>query len=134
MKPIIYLIEFPSGATYIGATVNFKDRCRTHLRHGRLGQAVNARMKAEFAKGQPPNITQLASGFDRDTLHDLERVLIAQEQPTLNVNADPTPIPSENGGRAKPIAGHPSIKAAALSLGVPYNTLKNRIRRHGSVG
>lgn len=132
MTPTIYRIEFPSGATYIGATVNFKERRRTHMRHGRRGEAVNEKMRAEFAQCKHPTITPLASGFDRNTLHELEAVLIAQEMPTLNINMTPTAIPNEDCSMGKKFGRYASIKQAAFDMGVSYTTLKRAHAKHGA--
>ncbi len=50
MTPTVYKIEFPDGKCYIGSTVNFPERRRTHLRHGARGEAVNPRLAEQFRK------------------------------------------------------------------------------------
>lgn len=94
MNPTIYRIDFPDGQFYVGATVNFSERRRTHVRHARQQKAVNRKLQAAFNENKTFHISKVASGLSRETLHLLEQDVIAQERPTLNINTYPTPLPT----------------------------------------
>lgn len=124
MKPTIYRIEFPDGQFYIGSTVNFAERRRTHLRHGRAKKAVNPKLQAAFDANPSCNIYEVACGFAREDAHTLEALIISQEKPHLNVVLAPTPIPAKYSGAKKAWGPHKCIQDAAQALGVSYHNAK----------
>lgn len=121
MTPTIYKIEFPSGATYIGATVNLKARTKKHRQQARKHTSVNSKLAAAFVECRTPTFTAIASGFCRDSLHLLERDIIAQDQPTLNVNATPHPINA-------PVVGT-SAAGVCRRYSTKYHVFMDRKRR-----
>lgn len=121
MALTIYKIEFPDGASYIGATVDFKSRVKNHKQQARKGCSVNTKLATAFAKYPSPVFTPIANGFSRETLHLLERDVIAQEQPTLNVNNCPHPI-------NPPVEGT-STAGVCRRYNTAYHVFKDRKRR-----
>lgn len=123
MKPTIYRIEFPDGQFYIGSTVNFSRRRRNHLESSRRRDAVNRKLQAEFDSHPVCAIYQIASGFDRETLHLLEQQIIDQECPPLNIQKAqpirPRPLDQEVG----------ELQKIANRCGVKKTTLYARLRR-----
>ena len=130
MKPTIYRIEFPDGQFYIGATVNFSERRRTHLRHSGKNTAVNPKLQAAFSAYKICGIYEIASGFSREALHTLEAQIIAQESPTLNLNLNPTQIPDKYSGSKKQWGPHKCLRDAAEALGINYNQAKVASRKY----
>jgi hypothetical protein len=106
MKAVVYLMSFPSGAGYVGSTTRPARRFRDHRR-----TAVNQRVAAEMAR-HAPTFTVLASAVNPTEVHVLERVLIEQIKPSLNVNPAPDPI------RAGYFITRPSYARAAARYGV----------------
>lgn len=129
MIPTVYKIEFPDGKCYIGSTVNFPERRRTHLRHGRRGEAVNPRLAAQFQKYPICGIYQVATSKTREALHKIEQEVMFDEQPSLNMHISPTPLPAYYDGSAKPFGPYPSVRVAAHELGHPYPQLKRLARQ-----
>jgi hypothetical protein len=129
MTPTIYKIEFPDGQFYIGSTCNFSARRQTHLRQGRKGKSINAKLQQAFATHPVCAIYQIASGFDRGSLHVLEQQVMDIEKPTLNVSKA-TPLPATNQGAAKEFAGFHSIAEFARANGLTYQQAKReRLKR-----
>lgn len=129
MQPTIYRIEFPDGQFYVGATVNFSERRRTHLRHSRKNKSVNAKLQSAFDTHRMCGIYEIASGFSRNSLHELERLVIAQWQPPLNVNRCPTPLPEKYSGKSKSWGPYACLRDAAACLGVSYVAVKKAAQR-----
>jgi hypothetical protein len=129
MTPTIYRIEFPDGSFYIGATVHFAERRRTHLRHARKARSVNRLLQAKFDQYPICGIYQVASGFARETLHALEQLVVAQERPPLNVAA-PTRLPASNEGRSKPWGPWVCLRDAAAALRLSYSGVKKLAARY----
>ena len=129
MNPIVYRIDFPDGQFYIGATVNFAERRRTHLRHGRKQRAVNSKLQQAFDAHPICCIYQIASGMARDEIHLLEKVMIEQERPPLNVNQNPSKLPDKYSGSNKSWGPHKCIRDAAEALGVTYLAAKRAAQR-----
>ncbi len=128
MTPTVYKIEFPDGSCYIGSTVDFSSRRKTHLRHGARGEAVNPRLAAEFRKYPVCGIYPVAECKTREALHIVEQQVMFDEQPSLNMHISPTPIPAAWDGNAKPLGAFPSVRAASAALGVPYPRMKRLAR------
>ena len=131
MTPTIYRIDFPTGDFYIGATVNFSSRRRTHLRAFRGQRAASSKLAKAFATHDVCGIYEIASDFGRETLHLLEAEVIAQERPTLNVNPRPTQLPGYVCGKSTPFGPHESLKDAAKALGVGYGAVKSAAKKCG---
>lgn len=129
MTPTVYHIDFPDGQFYVGATVNFSERRRTRLRHGRKQRAVNPRLQAAFDIHKICCIYPIASGLSRDDLHLVETAVIAQETPPLNINTRPTRIPGRYSGATKPWGPHKCLRDAAKALGVTYTAAKKAAQR-----
>lgn len=123
MIPTVYKIEFPDGKFYIGSSVNFPERRRTHLRHGARGKAVNPLLAEQFRTYPICAIYQIATGFNRETLHELEAQIMLLENPTLNLIV-PTPLPAYYDGSAKPFGPYASIREASQRIPCCYGTLK----------
>lgn len=130
MTPTIYRIEFPDGRFYIGATVNFAERRRTHLRHARKTKSVNPTLQKAFDAHPICGIYQVASGLSRDTLHLLETEIIRQEKPPLNRNIAPTRLPPKYSGASKPWGPYKCLRDAATALGVSYAAVKKVAYRY----
>jgi len=129
MIPTVYKIEFPDGSCYIGSTVNFQERRRTHLRHGARGEAVNKKLAEKFKKYPVCGIYQVATATSREKLHLVEQQVMFDVQPDLNVHISPDPLPAYYDGAAKPLGPHPSVRVAAHVLGVTYHDMKRWARR-----
>jgi len=94
MTQLVYKIEFPDGRFYVGATQNYASRRQKHLQAGRKGQAVNKRLKRAMVEFFPVlAICPIAEPLKGVPLHELEEAVIATQQPSLNVNLKPLPIP-----------------------------------------
>lgn len=130
MTPTIYRIEFPDGRFYIGASVNFSARRRTHLHHARNAKSVNSLLQEAFNTNHICGIYQVASGFSRETLHLLEAQIIEQEAPPLNVNTSPTPLAPKYSGANKNWGPHKCLRDAAEALGISYDSAKKAARRY----
>jgi hypothetical protein len=125
MIPVIYQIEFPDGASYVGATTNFSARRSAHLRVARGGgKETNPKLTAYLRRYPVCGIYTIASGFSHKTLHLLEAQIIADRQPALNVNLVPTRVPSTYETGARPWGGYASLAQASRELCVPYRTIK----------
>jgi predicted GIY-YIG superfamily endonuclease len=94
VKPIVYLIRFEDGASYVGATTNFSSRRRDHLRVASGGRwRTSSKLDQHLLLHPAPSIRVVASAFSRETLHLLEADVISSFSPTLNTVAKPTRIP-----------------------------------------
>lgn len=129
MIPTVYKIVFPDGQFYVGATVNLAERKRTHTRHLRSGRGVNSKLQNAFDTHRTFTFTPVASGLTRAELHFLERQVIEQDGPQLNVNKTPTPLPEAYSGSAKQWGPHRCLRDAAEALGVSYLAVKRASRR-----
>ena len=129
MRPVVYVIQFPSGKLYVGATNNFPERRRTHLRHARKGKAVNKLLQAEFAKYPICAIYELEVGASRETLHELEQEYIDALGPELNVLNIPNRLPAPNEGKPRPWGPYASLAEAARKTGLTYKVVKYLARR-----
>jgi len=123
MLPQAYKIEFPDGSSYIGATCCFARRRKQHLSKSR--KKVNALLSAKMAEFPICGTYVLASACSLPALQELEALLIAQEQPELNVNLSPHPAPHaaprKKRGKPvqpKPFGPYPSRRKAAVALGL----------------
>jgi hypothetical protein len=128
MTPTIYKIEFPDGKCYIGSSCNFHARKGAHLRDMRKGKAVNRKLQEHFDKYKACRVYPIASGFDREALHHLERDVIGQEKPDLNTHLVPNRLPTLEETSAKPFGPYKSMKVAAAVLGVSYTHLKRKAK------
>lgn len=124
MNPVVYKIEFPDGSHYIGCTVNFSARRQAHLSDKRKGTAVNPLLRAAFAEHPVCGIYVVACGFDRETLHKLEALVMASDPPTLNVNQAPTRIPDAREAGPRSWGPYETLRDAAKNLGLSYTQIK----------
>lgn len=127
MTPVVYAITFRDGSVYVGCTCNFQARKHTHLRNSRRGQAVNVNLAQAFQANPAPDITVVASGFDRATLHLLEQQVMDQYNATLNV-ARATPVAKPTDGTPKPFGPYASVAEFARAEKLTYQTAKNTAR------
>lgn len=133
---LIYTIQFPSGALYVGATSRFNARQAMHRRAAR-GKDRTSHVLAKQLRTEPGwEMQPIACGFDRETLHLLEAQVIATLRPTLNCLSEPTPLAPLNPKRrprgdatlAKRFGPYDSMRVASKALG----TSRSQLRRMGS--
>lgn len=99
MKPVIYRIDFPNGDFYVGATINFQRRRKHHLQALRSDKrSTSSRLTAALRQHGIACIYEVATGFDKTSVHELEAQYIQLEKPTLNANLTPAPLPPKTNG------------------------------------
>lgn len=123
MNPTIYKIEFPNGQFYIGCTCNFSARRQTHLSNARKKKAVNQKLQAAFDAYPICAIYEIASGFSRASIHELEQQIMDIERPPLNV-CKATPVPRTTDGSAKQFGPYDSIAEFARHRKITYRRAK----------
>lgn len=88
MSSGIYRLDFRSGATYVGKSINVYERFKDHMRSFEKGKAAS-RMQAEYDKWGPPEMEVIIEAHP-DHIDILERYFIGALKPELN-----TQLPNE---------------------------------------
>lgn len=91
MKSGVYRLTFPSGACYVGKSVDIEARWKQHANALSKGRAAAA-LQAEFARSGFPTGTVLFHCHP-DHIDLVEAVFIARQQPELNTSRPPDPFP-----------------------------------------
>ena len=94
--PIVYLLTFPDGSTYIGATVkNLKARLGSHRQAPDRGSLSPLAQALRACRN--PQVQTLSEWGTREEAWEAEREAIALLRPTLNLQSGGRPSDSLKG-------------------------------------
>ena len=88
--PVIYMLKFEDGSTYIGRSTNLRKRLQAYMSSAKMGK-TNQNVFEKIREFGIPQIEILEEfdanplSFDTQKMHDREMELIEQFEPDLNI-------------------------------------------------